>query len=266
MTQSTQSGLHVRFPGESFISQAEFDQFCQEQHDLLAARFAHEQRLVPESGPVVREGTCAPCLRVTRFTTPVDPADGPNWREAQQCDCADRLGNRARAALHYLESVAGLADWSRVLLFGPPDVLDRRLAAERPGFVRQPRLIQQDGAWRVDAPDARFQAVISWDHLHHVPPLAEALAEFRRVLAPGGSLVFTVPLRYRAGRTESHLELARTPKGGLVAERSEEVHEIGWDILDMLRKAGFVAARAHHYWSEELGYLGPFNLLFSANL
>lgn len=263
----THSALHVRFPGESFVSQTEFDQFCQREQAVLEARFAYEQRLIPPEGApeIIREGTCAPCLRVTRFTTRVTTDGAPNWREAQQCDCPDRLGNRARAALHFLESVAGLADWSRVLLFGPPDVLDRRLSAGRPGFVRQPRLHAEGDGFRLDGPDGAFHAVICWDHLHHVPPLGAALAEIRRVLAPGGSFVFTVPLRYRATHTVSHLEHARHPGGGLVAELGTEVHEIGWDMLDMLREAGFIRPLVHHTWSEELGYLGPFNLLFSAS-
>jgi hypothetical protein len=42
------------------------------------------------------------------------------------------------------------------------------------------------------------------------------------------------------------------------------VHQIGWDILDRLKQAGFSDAAAHTYWSHELGYLGPMNMIFSA--
>ena len=267
MTQANlSSALHVRFPGESFISMAEFELYTGHNKSLLDTRYLHERRLAEGAPqPLVREGTCAPCLRVTQFTSRIEAGQSdPNWREGQTCDCADGLGNRARAALHFVESVAGLAEWSRVLLFGPPDILDRRLGTGRAGFVRQSRLTLKAGAHLLDLADSTCHAVVSWDHLHHVPPLAAALAEIRRVLAPGGSFVFTVPFRYRSASTVSHLEGAAGPQGMLVAELDREVHELGWDLLDMLRSAGFARPLAHLYWSEELGYLGPYNMLFSA--
>ncbi len=273
MTDTTilANALHAGFPGENMLSQAEFEQFCQQNQELLKRRFLHEQRLVPEVGSdgpavILREGTCAPCLRVANYTTAAPAGGEPNWREAQQCDCTDRLGNRARAALHFLESVVGLADWSRVLLFGPPDVLDRRLAHGRPGFARQARLVANGSSFRLDSASAAFHAVVCWDQLHKVPPLAVALNEIRRVLAPGGSFVFTIPFRYRSAKTLSYLDRVRLADGSLPAEAEAEVHEIGWDILEMLRHAGFSRSLAHHYWSEELGYLGPFNMLFSASV
>jgi hypothetical protein len=50
----------------------------------------------------------------------------------------------------------------------------------------------------------------------------------------------------------------------LPAEARGDVHDIGWDILRRLRAVGFTQAFANVYWSRELGYLGPFNLIFSA--
>ena len=47
-------------------------------------------------------------------------------------------------------------------------------------------------------------------------------------------------------------------------EAGGEVHALGWDILDLLRDAGFSTARAHVYWSDELGYLGSGNMIFLA--
>ncbi len=280
------SDLFVRFPAADFISMAEFELFCRENSLLLEARYAHERRIASDAherriasdahegriasdaqGLLVREGTCAPCLRVARFTSRIAPGESvPNWREGQTCDCGDTLGNRSRAALHFLESVAGLSEWSRVLLFGPPDILDRRLAAGRPGFARQGRLTRMGGTHRLDVADGSCHAVVSWDHMHHVPPLGTLLAEVRRALAPGGSFVFTVPFRYRSAVTVSHLDGTLGPDGVMLAEMEHEVHELGWDLLDRLREAGFVRCRAHVYWSEELGYLGPYNMLFSASI
>ncbi len=102
------------------------------------------------------------------------------------------------------------------------------------------------------------------DHLHHVPALDAALGEAARVLCPGGALLFTVPFHADADATAS--DLARLPRrsGVLPAFSAEPVHRIGWDILERVRGAGFVDCAAHCYWSEELGYLGPFNMIFLA--
>lgn len=254
---------HVGFPGVDFISQTEFDAFCSAQQSQLDARFAYEQQLTAVAAPLHRDGSCAPCLRAAGFSTGGGaPAD---WRDGQVCDCDDRLGNRARAMLHFMEASAALDAWSRVLLLGPPSPLDARLARGRPQPVRLARLMQDDGAYRLEAPDGGFTLAVSWDYLHHVPPLPAALSEIRRTLAPGGRFVFTLPFHYRASHTISRLGHIPRRGGRLPAEFRGEIHDIGWDILTMLTAAGFTDSRAHHYWSDELGYLGAFNLVFSAS-
>jgi SAM-dependent methyltransferase len=261
---------HVGFPGVDFISQTEFDAFCGGQQSQLDARFAYEQRLTAPGIPLCRDGSCAPCLRAAQFATGGDvPAAGggapADWRDGQVCDCDDRLGNRARAMLHFMEASGALDGWSRVLLLGPRSPLDARLGRGRPAPVRLQRLLQDDGGYRLEAPDGGFTLAVSWDYLHHVPPLQAALGEIRRTLAPGGRFVFTLPFHYRASHTVSHLGHIPRRGGRLPAEFRGEIHDIGWDILAMLTAAGFTDSRAHHYWSDELGYLGAFNLLFSAS-
>ena len=67
------------------------------------------------------------------------------------------------------------------------------------------------------------------------------------MLRPGGSLVFTCPF-----------DIDLSPEDQVV----ENI--VGWSFFGVLRESGFRVVRAHLYWSEEQGYLGPFNLLFSA--
>jgi SAM-dependent methyltransferase len=264
--------LHARFPSASFVSQAEFVEFRRTSQDRLDARHSYETTLPTRDDRLILPGTCAPCLRRARFvcdTTGWEQLpDGrrlPEWEDALVCDCADALGARARALVHFAQAHAALRPWTRLLLFGPPDASHRRLAALAGETIARSTLLPdvQSTSYRLDAPDEACHLAVAAACLHRVPPLDAALAALRRVLAPGGSLIFTVPFRHDATRTISRTDLPQ-PHGRLPALFREPVHEIGWDVLDRLRAAGFVHAAAHCYWSAELGYLGAFNMIFHA--
>jgi len=264
--------FHVRFPSVSFVSLAEFEEYQRDARSRLDARHAYELSLASSEEAVVRDGTCAPCLRRACFTARTVGGEAlddgrlvPQWREQLVCDCDDRLSNRNRALLHFLAAEAGLRAWSRVLLFGPPGTADRRIAAAAASVASIPRLgFARGGGYRLDAADAAFHLAVSADALHRVPPLAALLGELRRVLVPGGSFVFTVPFHWRAARSVARLEGLPRVSGRLPTEAGGDVHVLGWDILDLLRGAGFGNVRAHAYWSDELGYLGAGNMIFSA--
>jgi len=96
--------------------------------------------------------------------------------------------------------------------------------------------------------DALFDLVVHSDTLEHVPDRRRALAECRRVLAPDGALVFTVPVvvgrltRSRAGRPASY--------HGHPGCRQEDylVHtEFGADVWTDVLAAGFVSCEAVAY-------------------
>jgi SAM-dependent methyltransferase len=139
------------------------------------------------------------------------------------------------------------------------DFLSRRAKslATSEYFADVPRGTSRDGVRCEDVQelsyaDARFDLVTHTEVLEHVPDGARAFAELFRVLRPGGIMIFTVPLhggartveraRLRDGRIEHLLEPVfhydPLRRAGVLAYR-----DYGNDILDTLRKAGFVDSR-----------------------
>ena len=126
-------------------------------------------------------------------------------------------------------------------------VLEVLRARERPGDVREGVVCQDLEA--LTFPDASFDVCTHTEVLEHVADDAAAFAELHRVLAPGGWLLFTVPLFDRPATVE---RASRGP-GGIVHELPPEYHddrirgagrvlvfrEYGRDVVDRLRAAGF---------------------------
>jgi SAM-dependent methyltransferase len=108
--------------------------------------------------------------------------------------------------------------------------------------------VQCQDVQRLTYGDASFDLVTSTEVFEHVPDDRRAFAEIHRVLRPGGTLVFTVPLM----ETAPTLERARLDRGTVVHLTVPEYHgdrlrgrgrvlafrTYGLDILDRLRAAG----------------------------
>ena len=112
--------------------------------------------------------------------------------------------------------------------------------------------VQCQDAQRLTYGDAAFDLVTSTEVFEHVPDDRRAFGEIYRVLRPGGSLVFTVPLM----DAPATLERARRENGAIVHLFEPEYHgdrlrgrrkvlafrTYGLDILGRLRAVGFEAA------------------------
>jgi Methyltransferase domain len=134
----------------------------------------------------------------------------------------------------------------------------------RPGEVVNG--IRHEDALCLSFDEASLDCLISNDVFEHVPDIERALAEAARVLAPGGRLVFSVPLQHWEPRTRQR---ARRAGGELVHLLEPEFHgnplsdagslvfyDYGWDLLDRCREAGFEDAYALGYYSPLYGHLG----------
>ena len=109
--------------------------------------------------------------------------------------------------------------------------------------------IQCQDVQRLSFGDGRFDVCTSTEVFEHVPDDLRGFREIRRVLAPGGGFLFTVPL-HDAERT---VERARMENGVLIHLLPPEYHEdnirgrhkvlvyrdYGRDIVERLRSAGF---------------------------
>ena len=127
--------------------------------------------------------------------------------------------------------------------------LSEYFADAEPGAYRNG--VRCEDVQRLSYADASFDLVTHTEVLEHVPDDARAFAELHRVLRPGGTMLFTVPLyggyptieraRLRNGEVEHLMEPAYhidpLRGAGILAFR-----DYGLDIVERLRAAGFAEA------------------------
>ncbi|MEA2130734.1 MAG: hypothetical protein QOJ85_3625, partial [Solirubrobacteraceae bacterium] len=128
-----------------------------------------------------------------RFKDDWNRPDALCWR------CGSHERHRGQWLL--LQRRPELLEHARSLLHFSPEWCLRRRLAERPGlrYVTTDLDPSQDVDLRLDVtalelPDGAFDAVICSHVLEHVPDDAAAMAELRRVTAPGGFALVMVPL------------------------------------------------------------------------
>ena len=270
----------------------EFRRFLAATEATRAEQAACEASLLRPDAPFCVRGTCAVCRRETGFhvdyghcfTLP-DGARVPNWREQLSCPGCG-LNNRMRAAFHVLRDRAGRG--GRVYLTEQVTALFRAVSASfgrvagseylrdgtRPGGTNAAGVRHED-LTALTFPDRSFDSVGCFEVLEHIPDHRPAVAELFRCLAPGGTLLLTVPFALdRAG----HVERARLrPDGSVEHLLPPEYHgdpldgagvlcfrHFGWDLLPELEAAGFRDAALHFFWSRDLGHLGGTQFVIAA--
>jgi SAM-dependent methyltransferase len=120
----------------------------------------------------------------------------------------------------------------------------------RPGAAPGDRVdgVRSEDLTRLTYPDACFDLLLTSETLEHIPDLAAALREIRRVLAPGGRHIFTVPLLPQTAQTFARA-IAR-PDGTIEDLAPRIAHpggdsgnlvftEFGADLPELMRRAGF---------------------------
>ena len=262
----------IRFPAIAFRSFEDFRLFRERQSDILDERYRREMGLGTTESALTLQGTCAACLDVSAFRSQIQGghtlSDGrvvPNWREEQLCGCVFALNSRERALLHVCLR-SGLGDgFSHAAVLGVSGRVLGFVQSLEPDAVAWPQLERRLGRLTIQAADACVDLLASPDHLQFVPEIDTALEEIARVLVPGGTAVLSVPFDVKQYETVSDLSLAPRQGGEWAPCSRQPLHRFGWDLLTRMQEVGFSDSVAHLYWSEELGYLGPLNMVFTVH-
>jgi SAM-dependent methyltransferase len=173
-----------------------------------------------------------------RFKDDWNRGDALCWR------CGSHERHRAQWLL--LQHRPELLEHARSLLhFSPEWCLRRRLQA-RPGlrYVTTDLDPSQQVDLRLDItaldlPDDSFDAVLCSHVLEHVPDDAAAMAELRRITAPGGFTLVMVPLARDRAATHEDASITAPEDREREFLQHDHVRLYAPDISDRLRAAGF---------------------------
>jgi len=206
----------------------------------------------------------------------------PNWRERQVCpscglasrqrmafgfmqDMVTRLAPSQGFTLYMMEMVTPIFDRARKSFPGITLIGSEYLG---PGIQGGSvvRGIRHEDVHQLSLTEESVDLVVSNDVMEHVPDPKVGFGEIYRVLRRGGILFLTIPFHSgndttvmraeaREGRVVHHLP--EVYHGNPVSDQGSLVcTDFGWDVLSMLRAAGFAKVEVKVIWSYLYGHLG----------
>ena len=134
--------------------------------------------------------------------------------------------------------------------------------------------IRCEDVTRLTFDDECFDTVLSFDVLEHVPDYHAAVSQISRVLAPGGSLLLTVPIApdayqsHRRARIDENgqVEFVLEPEyhGNPLGPPSLCFTSFGFDLIDDIKRSGFSDCYIETYGGKEMGFWGAEQFLIIA--
>ena len=272
----------------------EYARYAVEMRPTSALRQDLEKGLIEPGERFTLNGYCHVCRKPVDFSVDYTACYGtngsrmPNWREQLVCPSCG-LNNRTRGALHLLEELTRPSAASRMFIAEQTTPLYSTLARRFPRLIGSeylgsdvprgsvsPAGLRNEDLTALSFGDGTLDCVLTFDVFEHVPDYRKALRECFRVLAPGGTLMFTVPFDPASERTI--VRAVVQPDGTTRHLLPPEYHGdpvnagsgclcyqvFGWELLADLRNAGFSEAAVHMYWSRDYAYLGGDQLIFTA--
>lgn len=134
-------------------------------------------------------------------------------------------------------------------------------AAQDQGLDKTSRFEVVDADRPLPFPDGSFDAITCIDAINHLPHRAEVLADWRRVLKPGGRLLFTDPIVVTGILTNEEIRIRSSIGIFLFAPPGEDerlLRETGFDLIrmdDATDNMATVAERWHHARADRAGDL-----------
>ena len=240
------------------------------------------------------DGFCVPCDKKVSFL--VDMQSGgqrhvsgwtPNWRERLECPLC-RMNNRQRLVatlvkqelsenqrqqVYFMEQVTPIFNWASDTFKQHQLIGSEYLGHEYEGGTTI-KGIRHEDIESLSFQDAQFDLIVSNDVFEHVPNPAKAFAECARVLKSGGLMLATIPFhcdtdasvsRARLGNGQVEHVLPPAFHGNPVSSDGSLVFtDFGWDLLNVMKDAGFSDVVVDAYASPEFGHLAGGQLVFRA--
>jgi SAM-dependent methyltransferase len=126
--------------------------------------------------------------------------------------------------------------------------------------------VRHEDALALSLKDESLDIIVSNDVYEHVPDIYKTFTEAYRVLRKNGKVLFSVPFQTSEVSTQKRAEinagriehmLPERYHGNPVSEKGSLVfYDFGWDLLDMLKLAGFTNVHMLGYYSLMFGHIG----------
>ena len=268
-----------------FASQAEYQAALAAPEQTYAARWQWGRFLEATCDTPGRyRGYCGLCRQETEFAFTAGTGNPVNLREEMSCSQCE-LNARIRVVLHLLQAFSPPGGPERIYLTEQAtrlykfvrerwpqvigseffdDSMQQRLTQYLTHLVSERELLRHEDVTALSFDSEALDVIISCDVLEHVPDYRQALAEFARVLQPGGRLLLTAPFmeqsadttvraRLRDDGSIEHLEEPEYHGDPVDPEGVLAFYNFGWDLLDEVRASGFSEACWILPWAPDEG-------------
>jgi hypothetical protein len=257
--------------------------------DNLLGRFKHHQEILNKwdsnSNPSTEVwGWCDVCTTDSYFLLDDLYSDKknrpwqPNWRERLVCNGC-QLNARMRASfslltpLFHSKSKIWIAEQSTAFYRSLTKRYEHLIGSEYFGKDYESGELLENGLRNEDSTNTSFangslDGVLSFDVMEHLPRFETAINEAFRILRPNGVFFWTAPFNINIEETSIRSKLL--PDGSIEHLMEPIMHGdpmnpsngilcfqvFGWDILEMMRSAGFSEVKVNLFWSKSRVVLG----------